>query len=83
METVRNCIEHLQDTVATVTNAMPEGSDITDAQTGAVAMLLAALIKVQLIQLAAALKEGETNLENSRKIIAEIESPIKLFGRKS
>jgi hypothetical protein len=41
--------------------------------------LLATLALVQLIQLRAALGEGERDLTRSQQVIAQIESPVKIF----
>ena len=82
MEATRNCIETLEDAIATVNLAEGEPELQDRVAASSLTGLLTAIVKVQLIQLKTALKEGQESLEHSQKVIAEIESPIKLFGRR-
>ena len=74
LETIHSCLETLEDALAMM-NAM-------GPQTDGVVMftLVAAMVKVQLIQLNAALKEGQSSLHHSKQVIEQIENPVKVFA---
>lgn len=74
LETIRLCLETLENSLTQERGDFGTEAGLTD--------LILAMVKIQLIQLNAALKEGQANLEASKRVIAEIESPIKLFGRR-
>lgn len=68
------CIREMEDAAHSGTRLMAEGNTIE-----AVLMLVQAISRAQLIQLNSALKEGEDNLDQSRRVITQIESKVKIF----
>lgn len=74
---LRECIQEMEDGAVEATTMV--GSTSVHATMDAILAMLKSIHKVQLIQLNSALREGEDNLNQSRQVITQIESKIKIF----
>lgn len=74
VEMLLRCVEEMEDAAAACTVLVGQSNTLE-----AVLGLVESISKVQIIQLHAALKEGQDNLSESLEVIDRIQSKIKVF----